>query len=87
MLCSWCDDPATYFLASDRARTGVDRACPVHMIRWRRSYQQVVRLPADIVRGADSVWASLDAAWLTSDSWSIDDKSIDALDGYASLPC
>ena len=54
---------------------------------WRRSYQQVVRLPADIGRGADSVWASLDAAWLTSDSWSIDDESIDALDGYASLPC
>lgn len=60
MLCSWCDDPAAFFMVSDRAGAHVDRACAVHMIRWRGAYTRAVKLPADVREGTPSPWDGLD---------------------------
>jgi len=60
VLCSWCDDPAVFFMVSDRSGAHVDRACEVHMIRWRGGYERAVKLPADVRAGTPSPWDGLD---------------------------
>jgi hypothetical protein len=60
VLCSWCDDPAAFFMVSDRSGAHVDRACDVHMIRWRSAYQRALKLPPDVRAGTPSPWVGLD---------------------------
>lgn len=60
MLCSWCDDPAAFFMVSDRSGAHVDRACEVHMIRWRSLYRRSVKLPPEVRAGTPTAWCGLD---------------------------
>jgi hypothetical protein len=60
VLCSWCDDPAVFFMVSDRTGAHVDRACAVHMIRWRGAYTRALKLPEDVRAGMPSPWDGLD---------------------------
>lgn len=62
MLCSWCDDPAAFLMVSDRSGACVDRACEVHMIRWRSVYRRCLKLPAEVRSGTPSPWSGLDEA-------------------------
>jgi hypothetical protein len=60
VLCSWCDDPAAFFMVSDLSGAHVDRACEVHMIRWRSVYRRAVKLPPEVRAGTPSPWDGLD---------------------------
>lgn len=50
MICSWCDDEATYYLLSDRnSRNSTDSACEVHADQYGHLYRRRVAIPARVV--------------------------------------
>ena len=66
LLCSWCDDAATYHLLADiDSRDNVHAACDEHERQWGRLYRRsvsVVHHPVVDVRTADVRAAEFRAA-------------------------